>query len=185
MSDQPIFTAFVGPRRLASGPLGEVAAAVHALGDEAATALVIADATGRTAELDLRGDIEEVRTRYGPAAPAKPARGRPRLGVAAREVTLLPSHWDWLASQPGGASAALRRLVDQARRSGSEQQRQAKEAAHRVLTLLAGDLPQYEEVLRAFYAGDDVRLTTLVGAWPADMGDYVLARVSAARNPGP
>lgn len=184
MSDQPTFTAFIGFRRLTSGRLGDVAAAVHAVGDEAAAAVVIDDATGRTAELDLRGDIEEVRARYGTVAPAKPSRGRPRLGVAAREVTLLPSQWDWLASQPGGASAALRRLVDQARRSGAEQQRQAKEAAHRILTLLAGDLPQYEEVLRAFYAGDDVRLTALVHGWPEDISDYVLARVAAARSPG-
>lgn len=183
MTDQPTFTAFVGPRRLASGALADVAVAVHALGEEAARALVVNDATCRTAELDLRGQAEDVRARHAPAAPAKPARGRPRLGVAAREVTLLPSHWDWLAAQPGGASAALRRLVDQARRSGVEQQRQAQEAAHRAMTLLAGDLPQYEEVLRAFYAGDDQRLQNLVSAWPADIADYVLARVAAARSP--
>lgn len=183
MTDQPTFTAFIGPRRLASGALGDVALAVHALGAEAARALVVNDATGRTAELDLRGDAEEVLARHAPAPPVKPTRGRPRLGVAAREVTLLPSQWDWLAAQPGGASAALRRLVDQARRSGAEQQRQAQEAAHRAMTLLAGDLPQYEEVLRAFYASDDERLRSLVSAWPADVADYVLARVSAARSP--
>ena len=42
--------------------------------------------------------------------------GRPKLGVVAREITLLPRHWDWLAQQTGGASVAIRKLVEEARR---------------------------------------------------------------------
>lgn len=183
MAEPQSFTAFAGARRIAAGDLATVAAAVHGLGEAIEPVLIIEDATGRPVDLDLRGDADAVRARYTPEPAAKPGRGRPRLGVAAREVTLLPSQWEWLAQQPGGASATLRRLVDQARRSGAEQRRQAQDAAHRVTTLLAGDLPQYEDALRAFYAGDFDQLGALVRAWPTDIADYVLARMDAVRSP--
>lgn len=185
MTEPQSFTAFAGPRRVGAGDLATVAAAVHGLGEATEPVLVIEDATGRPVGLDLRGDAEAVRARYTPEPVAKPGRGRgrPRLGVAAREVTLLPSQWEWLAQQPGGASAALRRLVDQARRSGAEQRRQAQDATHRAMTLLAGDLPWYEDALRALYASDFDGLEALVRAWPADIADYVLARIDAVRSP--
>jgi hypothetical protein len=109
-----------------------------------------------------------------PSSPSKPTRGRPKLGVTAREVTLLPRHWDWLASQPGGASATLRRLVDQARREAgaSDAMRQAQEATYRVMTTLAGDLPGYEDATRALFANDRPRFDQLTAGWPTDIGDY-------------
>jgi uncharacterized protein len=164
---------FSGSRLAARGDLAAVARAAHALRDE--DLIVFDEATGRCIDLDLRGAVEEVLARLAPPASAKPTRGRPRLGVTAREVTLLPRHWDWLAAQPGGASAALRRLVDPARRTsgGADEVRQAQEATYRVMTTLAGDLPGYEEATRALFAGDRPRLDQLTASWPRDIGDYV------------
>ncbi len=105
MDEPATFTAFAGQRGLAAGSLQTVAAAAKAAHDEGREPiLVFDDATGRTVELDFRGTAEDVLARL-PATepPAKPGRGRPRLGVTAREVTLLPRHWEWLAGQPGGA----------------------------------------------------------------------------------
>ena len=103
-------------------------------------------------------------------------RGRPKLGVVAREITLLPRHWDWLAAQPGGASATLRRLVENARRDGGAdgRQRAAREAAYRFLSAVAGNLPGYEEALRALFAGDAARFETQMADWPKDVRAYAL-----------
>jgi hypothetical protein len=164
---------FAGPRLAARGDLAKVARAAHALRDE--SLVVFDETTGRPIDLDLRGTVEDVLARLGPSPSSKPARGRPKLGVTAREVTLLPRHWDWLAKQPGGASAALRRLVDQARRAGggTDEVRQAQEVTYRVMTTLAGDLPDYEEATRALFARDRARFDQLTAGWPVDIGDYV------------
>jgi hypothetical protein len=167
-------TAFAGHRLIARGDLMAAARAAHANRDD--QPLIFDDATGRPVDLDLRGSAEDVVARLSPpAAPAKPARGRPKLGVTAREVTLLPRHWEWLATQPGGASAALRRLVDQARRETAEADaaRQAQEAVYRVMTALAGDFAGYEEAARALFARDRARFDELTAGWPADLRDYV------------
>lgn len=163
-------TAFVGTRRIASGTRDEVAVAAlpYAAGDPV---LVFDDATGAQFDLDLRGTAEDVRQRY--AAPA-PGPGRPKLGVVPREVTLLPRHWDWLNAQPGGASVALRRLVDEARKATIERDatRQAKDAAARFMTALGGNLENYEDASRALYAGDLPVFTRLTENWPSDVRDY-------------
>ena len=125
--------------------------------------LAFDDATGQPVEFDLRLD--------GPIAGPK-GRGRPKLGVTAREVTLLPRHWDWLASQPGGASTALRRLVEQARRAPTEQRRLAREAAYRFMTAMAGDHPGYEQATRALFAGDRDSFRRASEPWPADVGAH-------------
>jgi hypothetical protein len=171
------FTAFAGDREIARGELAQVARAAH--GVRELQLIVFEDATGRVVDLDLRGSADDAAARV---SPAKPARGRPKLGVTAREVTLLPRHWDWLAAQPGGASAALRRLVENARRqSGSaDAARQAQEAAYRVMTTLAGNLPGYEEAVRALFANDGPRLGVLTAAWPKDIAAYVAGLASAA-----
>ena len=147
----------------------EVTAALQSVPvEERGRAIVIDDATGRTIEA-WSGDAS-----YAPAPP-KRSRGRPKLGVAAREVTLLPRHWAWLGDQPGGASAALRRLVEEARRDPALHRREARELAHRALTTLAGNLDGYEGALRALYAGDDMRFTIASGKWPVDIRDYLQA----------
>jgi hypothetical protein len=178
------FAVFLGQRLLARGDLATVARAAHAA--VGTGVLVIDGSTGRVVDLDLRGALPDVLDRLAPGPP-KPARGRPKLGVTAREVTLLPRHWDWLATQPGGASAALRRLVDQARREtgASDTARQAQEVTYRVMTTLAGNLPYYEEAIRALFAADRMRFDQLTAPWPKDIGDYVRELNGRADAPSP
>jgi uncharacterized protein len=172
-------TAFDGSRRIASGPLIEVALKAKELTerDSAASLLTFDDATGKVIDLDLRGDAAEVASRLAAEANdagPPPGRGRPKLGVVAREVTLLPRHWEWLAAQPGGASAALRRLVDGARREdgGERPSRAAQEAAYRFMAAIAGDFVGFEEASRALFAGDRERFATHAVTWPADVRAY-------------
>ncbi|MGY4354661.1 hypothetical protein ACVW0J_001154 [Bradyrhizobium sp. i1.7.7] len=111
------------------------------------------------------------------APPSEPrGRGRPKLGVVAREVTLLPRHWEWLGAQPGGASVALRKLVDEARRvSGDkDRERQARDAAYHFMLTMAGNLPQFEEASRALFADDRRRFTGLIADWPVDVRDHIV-----------
>lgn len=176
-----LYTAFQGARLLASGSLEDVAVAVARAGERGQQALVFSDATGSQVDLDLRGDEAAIRARHRPAAAAPvdtPARGRgrPRLGVVAREVTLLPEQWEWLAAQPGGASVALRKLVQQARRSGTDRQRlrQAQERSYKVMVTLAGDRPGFEEAARALFAGDLQAVAARAERWPRDIREHIL-----------
>lgn len=175
-------TAFDGHRLLASGPRAEVARAVKRALDAgvAGPLLVFDDHDGRPVEFDLRGSEAEVRARLQPGAPAPRGPGRPRLGVTAREVTLLPRHWDWLGAQPGGASAVLRRLVEHAMRNAGTTQRarESAEALDRVMLALTGNLAGHEEASRAFWRGDRDRFAQLSEAWPADVRDH-LRRLAA------
>ena len=174
------YTAFLDGRRLATGPLHEVAVAVLRAQQARLEGqpLVFSNASGQSADLDLRGDEEAVAARYTMAAPpqAPRGRGRPKLGVVAREVTLLPEHWDWLAAQPSGASVALRKLVHEARRTGGDRARtrQARDRAYHAMSTLAGDLAGFEEASRALFAGDQERLVAQMAAWPEDVRAYVL-----------
>ncbi len=185
MDEPATCTAFLGDSRLAGGAPWEVALAVKAVGAErpGAMVLVFDDRTGAQLDFDLRGDDDAIAARLRPAAPAEPATrpvGRPKLGVVAREVTLLPRQWDWLAGQPGGASASLRRLVDEARRAGEGRARirAAQAAADRFMLAMLGDRPGYEEASRALYAGDEPKFVMLTAAWPADLRDH-LRRLAA------
>lgn len=173
---------------LLSGPLSEVVLAVKAAVERGAPepVLVFDDATGRTLDFDLRGTEAEVVARLSrsPASPSSPeepspgrrGRGRPKLGVVGREVTLLPRHWEWLAAQPGGASVALRKLVDEARKIGGPAQalRAAQEAAYRFMSTMAGNLPDFEEAIRALFANDRVRFEQRISSWPHDIRAYAL-----------
>jgi len=182
-TDHPLSTsctAFAGGHRLAFGNLADVALAVNARIDAVqATILIFDDATGAQIDIDLRGSTAQIISRLaawpGPQPEAR-KRGRPKLGVIAREVTLLPRHWDWLAQQPGGASQALRRLVDQARKQdeGRTVLRLAHERAYRFMSALAGNYPAFERASRALFANDLVALNEAMKAWPRDVRDYVL-----------
>jgi len=188
-------TAFAGARRVAAGPLRDVAQVVKAYvdGHADATVLVFDDATSHVVELDLRGSVDDVLARL-PAqsapcvieAPEEPAPqrgpGRPKLGVTAREVTLLPRHWEWLASQPGGASVTLRKLVDAARRAteARDRQRAATDVAYGFLSAMAGNAPAYEDALRALFAGDAERFTVCTETWPIDVRDHARRLASRA-----
>jgi len=172
------YTAFHGHRRLASGPLHEVALAVKNAtesGDDSSV-FIYDDATGRMIDVDTRGSAEEVVARLMPPVEPPPSRGRPKLGVVAREVTLLPRHWDWLGTQPGGASVALRKLVEEARRTSGnrDRTRAAQEAAYHFMSTMAGDLPQFEEATRALFAYERRRFGDLVANWPEDVRDHAV-----------
>jgi hypothetical protein len=189
MSESPTTncSAFDGGRLIAAGPLKEVALAVKAAlaAGAAGPVLTFDDADGAVIDLDLRGSDAEIVARLGTSAEEAPpprGRGRPKLGVVAREVTLLPRHWDWLAAQPGGASVALRRLVEQARRSDGEatEANQAKAAAFRFLSATAGNLPGFEEATRALFAGDRQRFERLAAQWPSDVGAYAMKLAAPA-----
>jgi hypothetical protein len=177
-----ILTAFAGHARIMTGPPAEVAAALwnRLQQDPAEQALVFDDASGAQTDLDLSGSEAAVRARYagGPREEVQERQGagRPKLGVVAREVTLLPRHWEWLREQPGGASAALRRLVEEARKRSAEagDPRAAQAAAYRFMAAIAGNLPDFEEAARALFAGDGERLRALIADWPRDVRDHAL-----------
>jgi hypothetical protein len=192
------FTAFIGPRRLASGPLGDVALAIKKSTKPAGQQpiLVFDDASGKSVDLDLRGTDEEVLARLPLQASTSPAvaaeqaaseprgRGRPKLGVVAREVTLLPRHWDWLAGQPGGASVALRKLVEEARRTNGDRDRHraARDAAYHFMSAMAGNFKGFEEASRALFADDRRRFGELIAAWPDDVRDHIVKLAFSDRD---
>lgn len=170
------YIAFAGPSRVAAGALAQVAVAARRARDRTpdAAVLVFDRRTGGVVDLDLRGEEEEIAARLAPAAPAP--RGRPKLGVVPREVTLLPRHWEWLARQPGGASVTLRRLVEVARKADTAgDEARTRAAAYRFMSAMAGDLPGFEEAARALFAGDRVKLKHRMARWPPDIRDEVLA----------
>jgi hypothetical protein len=194
------FTAFEGPRRLVSGPLAEVALVIKRAERRASAPIAIfCDGTGHAIDLDLRGSDDEIVARLpqtissnpapsGHAAPASEprGRGRPKLGVVAREVTLLPRHWEWLNAQSGGASVALRKLVEEARRSSgdSDHSRAARDAAYHFMSAMAGDLPNFEEASRALFADDRRRFAGLISAWPEDVRDHIVKLAFSDRSAG-
>jgi uncharacterized protein len=177
----PTCTAFAKQRRIASGTLEHVALQAKPAFDRGESVLIFDDATAQPIEIDFRGNAADLRQRLaqrdaaqprGPETPRGP--GRPRLGVVAREVTLLPRHWEWLSRQPGGASVALRKLVEEARRQNgdADRTRQARETAYRFMSAMAGNFESFEEAARALFAGDGPRFATMVAAWPADIRDH-------------
>ncbi|MGN6097047.1 MAG: DUF2239 family protein [Bosea sp. (in: a-proteobacteria)] len=199
MSHPPIpnCTAFRGDARLAHGPRPEVALAVKAAleSDPTATILVFDDGTGRAVDFDLRGTPQDIVARLQePRPPAEPlagppverGRGRPKLGVVAREVTLLPRHWEWLAAQPGGASQALRRLVEEARRSdgGRSRARRAQETAYAFISAMAGNREGFEEASRALFAGDAAGFAAHSRSWPPDIRAHAEALAADALRAG-
>jgi uncharacterized protein len=178
------YTAFRGLRKIALGTLPQVAVFIKDLpqGDY----LVFDDASGHQVDLDTRGTPDEISIRYSAeTSPEQRGRGRPRLGVVAREVTLLPRHWDWLNSQPGGASVALRKLVEQARRTSGDRDRirAAQESAYRFMSAIAGNLPGFEEAARALFAYDRRRFGELIAGWPEDVRDYAIRLAFADQDP--
>jgi len=174
----PAYVAFAGSRQVAAGSLPEVLPILKQRfdRDRSDMVLVFQMDTGRQLEFDLRGTLDEVLARVVPEASKGP--GRPRLGVVSREVSLLPRHWDWLEAQPAGASAALRRLVEQAIRQqpGKERARRIREALSRFLSSMAGDRPNFEEACRALFAGDSARFASLIDRWPKDIRDLALCQ---------
>lgn len=178
------YTVFQGLCKIAQGTPSQVAVFVKDV-PQGGEFLVFDDQTGGQVDLDMRGTSEEISTKYSAEATEPRGRGRPRLGVVAREVTLMPRHWDWLGLQPGGASVALRKLVDEARRKSGDGDRirAAQEATYRFMSGLAGNLPGFEEASRALFAYDRRRFSDLVATWPADVRDYAIKLAFADQEP--
>lgn len=192
----PQLTAFAGHRRVAHGAqpavLAQLRALAHApqgleeLEEQGGALLVFNDQTGALVDLDVRpeGSLPAVPAAAVAVAAAAAPRsvGRPKLGVVAREVTLLQRHWDWLNKQPGGASVALRKLVEEARRihQGQDAVREAREATYRCMSAIASSLEGFEEAARALFAGDEARFAPLVAAWPDDVATYLQALAAAS-----
>lgn len=181
-------TAFAGHSRIGSGALADVALAAKAVVDRGnhSPLLIFDDATSDTIELDLRGTATDVLARLserfadfteagveGTRTPARKA-GRPKLGVVGREVTLLPRHWDWLAEQPGGASVALRKLIDAERKAKlfNDLSRKVQATTYRFMNAIAGNFQHFEEACRALFAGDRGKFAHLMQGWPADVRDH-------------
>lgn len=195
------YTSFMGHRRIASGPmLANVLAVKKVLESKVNDpVLIFDDVTGSFVDVNTQGTPEELAQRYAPLSTPEPeavqseadvdaprGRGRPKLGVVAREVTLLPRHWDWLATQTGGASVALRKLVEEARRASAvkDQRRQAQERTYNFMTAIGGDLPGFEEAMRALFANELERFKELLAVWPEDVRDHALqlAQVSVSAS---
>src|SRR5882757_1339855 len=174
------YVAFEGDRRIGSGSLRDVARAAREALDRRQDASILIFESGSSApvDIDLRGSVDDVLARIPPAtipadeetvvaAPRGP--GRPKLGVVAREITLLPRHWDWLNAQPGGASVALRRLVEEARKHPGALIPVLRNAAFRFATAIVGDAPGYEEAMRALFAGQREDFLAHIENWPSDV----------------
>lgn len=184
-------TAFDGMRNIASGELQQVAGKVKEQIDqgEVLSVLIFDDLSSELVEVDFRGTKDDVLKRLEhinvqpglttetsssePASQRGP--GRPKLGVVPREVTLLPRHWEWLNCQPGGASVALRKLVEEARRVNNDRDklRTSQEAVYRFMHAMAGDLPGFEEAARALFAKESEQFNERVVLWPVDIREHV------------
>lgn len=181
MTPSPGYIAFSGARHIASGNLADVVRTVRRTLDRQPDAQIhiFDDSSSRQIEVDLRGSPEQVVARLDSVAktpiPSPRGRGRPKLGVVAREVTLLPRHWKWLSEQPGGASAVLRRLVEEARRgqSAGERARQSGESVNRFMHVMAGNRVGFEEALRAFYRGDREQFRERIARWPKGIREHL------------
>lgn len=183
------FTAFLEKTCIARGPIESVVTAAKELLDQGKTSriAIFSDDTGETIEIDFRGTLNDVLSRltHHPMLPTQiqnePVEnsmrrpGRPKLGVISREVSLLPRHWDWLAKQSGGASNALRRLVEEARKKNEiqDRQREIESAVHRFMWDMAGNEPHFEDVTRAFYVRDFQTMGTLMKDWPTDVRVHI------------
>jgi hypothetical protein len=95
----------------------------------------------------------------------------------------LPTHWEWLSNQTGGASATLRRLVDErakAESPGKDRAKKSQEVTFKVLTAIAGDLPNFEEAIRYLYRKDGRRFRELIADWPKDVIAHAMALAEEA-----
>jgi uncharacterized protein len=179
---QATYTVFAGSRLIVSSDLKTTLLRTKQHLDRGGHAvLIFEDQTGRQVDFDFSGTPDDVLARAtSDPQPAGP--GRPKLGVVCREICLLPRHWDWLEAQPNGASAALRRLVEEARKHEPEQERarSVRDAAAKFMWAMAGDLPGFEEASRALFASDRTKLEGLIRKWPKDVREHVLRLVRGA-----
>lgn len=180
--------AFSGTDLIAEGPVREALPILvrYRKVNPHAELTVLERQTSRLLEVDFEQPMEVIERMLAMQVGEKPeplkrGRGRPKLGVQSREVSLLPRHWDWLNRQPGGASAALRKLVEAAIKSPEAQLDEARASVDRFLLTMAGDLPNYEEVLRQFYRRQYGAMFEHMANWPDDIQRHARALVNEVR----
>jgi len=185
--------AFSAQKLIAEGAFGEVLQLVknHIKQNDTGNILFFNGSDGRQIDIDLQSGAGEsgngskaaaAESGSNQAIPTKKPRGRPKLGVVGREVTLLPRHWQWLDKQRGGASARLRRLIDQERKAtaGDDMIRESQDSANRFMYAMAGDIAGFEEAVRALYARDKAGFDQETAAWPVDIRDRARGFAEAA-----
>lgn len=179
------YTAFEDHKIIAKGSLQEVVLKVKKRFDKHPESLMViySDATGKSMDfINMQGSESDVLKRivvYTMDTPTKESTsgpGRPKLGVISREVSLLPRHWEWLATQSSGASATLRKLVDDAMKksAGTHHIKSTQERTYLFMSVQAGNLKGYEEALRALYRKDKDTFTTHIKEWPSDVQKHAL-----------
>ncbi|HVE34613.1 MAG TPA: DUF2239 family protein [Gemmatimonadaceae bacterium] len=177
--EEIMYTAFAGNRRIAAGNRDSILSELKQYTDSHDDrVLIFEDMTGKQVDFDFSGSLDDVLER-GRARVVRVRPGRPKLGVVGREVSLLPRHWDWLEDQPNGISAALRRLVDEARKRepGAQRAKRLRDGIARFMWAMGGDLPHFEDATRALYGESDERLEDLIAAWPADVRAHIVRLV--------
>ena len=183
------YTAFDGTTQLFRGTFQEVVLKIkERIGRaENSSVLIFSDDTGKTMDFNFQGGVKDVLRRldiYVPKQESGPIAGpgRPKLGVISREVSLLPRHWEWLASQPGGASATIRKLIEEARKRSSTHMsvKKIQERVYRFMSVIAGDMKGYEEALRALYKTDRRNFLLHTQDWPIDVRSHVIALANPA-----
>lgn len=176
------YIAFEGHDQFAEGSALEVAVKIkqRLVKNENASIILFDNKTGKQIDLDLSGTISEIKKRYAPKVKDSdddsPRVGRPKLGVISKEVSLLPKHWEWLASQSTSASVTLRRLVEEAQKRNKDVDavRMSQEACNRFITAMAGDLVGYEDALRALYAREEKTFKSYIHSWPKDIREQAM-----------
>lgn len=177
------FTAFDAHSLIAYGDLAEVVLKIKGSIGKASisTILIFSDITGKTIDFNFHGSKQEILKRlevYTSVQDAEPSSGpgRPKLGVVSREVSLLPRHWEWLATQRGGASATIRTLIEDTMKKASAGQsaKQIQDRVYQIMSVLAGDLSDYEEALRAMYKKDKKSFLGYIEGWPKDVQNYLV-----------
>lgn len=175
------YVFFLGSNRIQRGSLESVVSEAKGAQERGSIERIAIydEATGKPFDVDFSGSLSQVlerleaRNAWG-VAPRRSGRGRPKLGVVSKEVSLLPRHWDWLKRQPKSASAVLRSLIDQARRSEDPNSWESRiEKTYSFCQDLAGDLPGFEEASRKLFAQDRVGFREAISSWPPDIQDQL------------
>jgi uncharacterized protein len=183
MDAQENYTAFEGTTRLYRGTFQEVVLKVkERLGRaENSSVLIFSNNTGKTMDFNFQGNMKDTLKRLEKFVSTQEPRpisgpGRPKLGVISREVSLLPRHWEWLASQPSGASATIRKLIEEAKKKSSTRNsvKHVQECVYRFMSVIVGDMKGYEEALRALYKADRKNFLLHIQDWPTDVRTHVI-----------
>ena len=174
---QAQYIAFEAQTQVGGGDLEQTLTAAKQRidnGSNPAAVLIFEVSTGRQRDFDFRGSLADVLDNALPPAP-KRGRGRPRLGVTAREITLLPRHWSWLETQGKSPSATIRNLVEQAMRDDPKhtEGKPDAEALVRIMSAVGGNLPGFEEAVRSLYRSDHGAFKQQTAEWPDDLRRFL------------